>query len=238
MIKAHIAQLQQQQRLSQLENLLHQQRQEIQTLRQQLQTQEKTQQPAPSTTPEPKPLAIATPVPADSAPKSAPLTRTTGEAENTATDYGLWLALLIAAGLLGAIAFWFTQRRGMAMSTSTSVTEPAPSDKASSQERVLGIELPDRTASANDDAQAAGNIQGLATDEAMESWLEDSNSNADSCEDENTVSEAMIYAAYGRFEHAQALLEKRLAQHPNSDKLIKALERVRQDASKQGAVKP
>lgn len=62
--------------------------------------------------------------------------------------------------------------------------------------------------------------------DVLEGWLHSSIPEAEISEYEDVISEAMIYAAYGRHEHAEQLLLEQLSESPDEEKLTAALEEV------------
>ncbi|MGH1373432.1 MAG: FimV/HubP family polar landmark protein [Cellvibrionaceae bacterium] len=64
-------------------------------------------------------------------------------------------------------------------------------------------------------------------DDVLDGWLHNSIPAAELSEYEDVISEAMIYAAYGRHDHAEQLLLEQLAQSPDEEKLRAALDEVR-----------
>jgi len=68
-------------------------------------------------------------------------------------------------------------------------------------------------------------------DEALENWLGGSIPAPEISEYEDVISEAMIYAAYGRHEHAEQLLLEQIKLNPSEQELQAALAEVQKSAS-------
>ncbi|NIB44570.1 LysM peptidoglycan-binding domain-containing protein [Pseudomaricurvus alkylphenolicus] len=67
-----------------------------------------------------------------------------------------------------------------------------------------------------------------AVEEDLDSWLSSGVKTPSVSEFDELINEAMIYAAYGRHEHAEALINEQLTQHPDDAKLKQALKEIRE----------
>lgn len=222
MMRAHLARLQSGDRLQQLERQLRQQNREIERLRQLLQSQQQNT------------LAAGT---------AAPLT------EKTDSNTWFWqLAIAVFAIGLGT-AIFLRARRELPTRRAESSVLPQPA-KSTDSKRKGAVTQPGKAEniiSANDDRDAivrprhektaqpknATVVDASADNDAMDSLLTGKSTAGEAIEIENTINESMIYAAYGRFEHARSMLEKRLQQHPNNSKLLEALDELQQRSEQQ-----
>ncbi len=224
MMRAHLARLQGEDRLRQLEQQLLQQNREIERLRQLLQPQQRSN------------LAANT---------AAPLTEK--------TDSGTWfwqLAIAIFAMGLGTAIFLRARRELPARRAESSILPPpAKSTDSKRKGTVIHPGKVENTISANDDHDAiviprddkiaqpqnATVVDVSADNASIERLLTEKDEALEVVDIENTINESMIYAAYGRFEHARAMLEKLLQQHPENAKLLEALDELKQRSNQQEA---